>query len=633
MDIQLSLIERIHLGDRGGANVLLLFAGGVLALLVAIILGVRAALQRTILRPIATLAETVEQVRTLADYHRRVPESGADEVARLGKSFNAMLGVIQEREDDLRRLTFFQRTILDNAAYGIISTTPEGIVTSFNPAVERLLGYTADEMIGKQTPACWHDPEEVTRHAIRLSGELGETITPGFEVFAARARRNLPEENEWTFICKDGRHIPVNLSVTALRDEEGHITGFVGMGYDLTERKRAEEALWESEELHRLTLENISDAVFITDDAGSFKYICPNVDVIFACSFQEIQAMGNISVLLGKNIFSSSELATLRELKNIDLNITNKAGRVHSLLVNIKQVSIKGGTRLYTCRDITERKRAEEKLARLNEELEQRVYERTALLQQKSDELEQANERLKEIDRLKSKFLASMSHELRTPLNSVIGFSTVLLNEWVGPANTEQKQNLASILSSGMHLLNMITDILDVTQMEAGTISPAIEEFDLYDLLTEAESEAAAAIREKGFELHSKLTHQQMRTDRRRLLQCVRNILSNAAKFTDEGSVTVETRLVTFPGEAPQEELVEISVTDTGIGIGENDRPRIFDPFHRIEAYGRAVVPGTGLGLFLARKIATEILKGDIYLSSEQGKGSRFSLRIPVRLA
>jgi PAS domain S-box-containing protein len=282
--------------------------------------------------------------------------------------------------------------------------------------------------------------------------------------------------------------------------------------------------------------------------------------------------------------------------------------------------------------DITERKQVEEMRARLNEELERGIFERTALLQRKTEELEQANEGLKEVDRLKSNFIASMSHELRTPLNSVIGFSTVLLNEWIGPTNAEQKQNLASILRSGKHLLNMISDILDVTQIEAGTILPVVEEFDLHDLLSEAVNEVTAVMEEKGLELRSKPLRQRMRTDRRRLLQCVLNILSNAAKFTDRGSVTLAARIVSCSKEAKEEVMVEIAVSDTGIGIGEEDQSNIFQPFSRIATPNRAVVPGTGLGLFLARKIANELLKGDVLVASEYGGGSRFTLTIPARL-
>jgi signal transduction histidine kinase len=139
-------------------------------------------------------------------------------------------------------------------------------------------------------------------------------------------------------------------------------------------------------------------------------------------------------------------------------------------------------------------------------------------------------------------------------------------------------------------------------------------------------------VREKGLELRSESLRQRMRTDRRRLLQWVLNLLRNAAKFTDKGGVTVAARIVPCSGETPEEEMVEIAVTDTGIGIGAADLPRIFQSFNRIVTPQRVIVPGTGLGLFLTRKIATEILKGDLLVSSEYGKGSRFSLRIPVRL-
>lgn len=236
-----------QLGEQS-RQVIWIFAIGVLVLL-AVTLAQMAVLQRMIVSPIALLTEATEVVQARSDYKYRVPAIGNDEVARLGQNFNAMMGAIQGREDDLQRLSLFQRTILDNLAYSIISTTQDGIVTSFNPAAEHLLGYAADEVIGKQTPALWHDAEEVARRAKQLTQELGETITPGFDVFTARPQRNLTEENEWTFIRKDGTYVSVNLSVTALRDESRRISGFVGIIYDLTERKQAEE------EIHRLNAE------------------------------------------------------------------------------------------------------------------------------------------------------------------------------------------------------------------------------------------------------------------------------------------------------------------------------------------------------------------------------------------
>jgi PAS domain S-box-containing protein len=219
-----------------------IFSTGLLVLL-AITLGQMSVLRRAIVRPISALAEAEEQIRTGGDYARRVPASGTDEVAQLGRNFNAMMEAVEQREHDLRQLNVFHRTILDNAAHGIISTAPDGIVTSFNPAAERLLGYMAGEVVGRQTPVLWHDPHELAQRARQLSRDLGVTVAPGFEVFAARPRRDVPEEGEWTFIRKDGTRVPVLLSVTALRNEHDQITGFVGLANDLTERKRAEEAL------------------------------------------------------------------------------------------------------------------------------------------------------------------------------------------------------------------------------------------------------------------------------------------------------------------------------------------------------------------------------------------------------
>ncbi len=236
-----------------------IFSIGVLVLLV-ITLGLVVALRQTIVRPISTLAEAAEQVRTQGDYSRRVPASGADEVARLGRSFNSMMEAIAQRGDDLRRINLFHRTILDHAAYGIISTTPDGLVTSFNLAAERLLGFEAQEVVGKQTPALWHDPEEIAQRARELSRELGVTIAPGFDVFAALPREGLPDQREWTFIRKNGTRVPAFLSIAALRSERGEITGYAGLAYDVTERRQAEEALRKlNEELERRVKERTAD--------------------------------------------------------------------------------------------------------------------------------------------------------------------------------------------------------------------------------------------------------------------------------------------------------------------------------------------------------------------------------------
>ncbi len=262
--------------------------------------------------------------------------------------------------------------------------------------------------------------------------------------------------------------------------------------------------------------------------------------------------------------------------------------------------------------------------------LEKKVEERTM-------ELEQANRKLREVDRIKSMFIASMSHELRTPLNSVIGLSSILLDEWVGPLNSEQKENLAIVLNAGEHLLSLINDVIDVSKIEAGQIEIDRGSFDLHDVVAEAVTTVEKEIRDKGLALHVENLHRPMtRHDRRRLMQCLLNLLSNAVKYTEKGSISVTA------GEIPSAKArvgdaethcrgyVEIAVQDTGIGIDGPDLPRIFEPFTRIDSRLRPRVSGTGLGLYLTRKLVTEALRGEIHLTSEAGRGSRFVMVIPV---
>lgn len=521
---QLHLVMSLDELNRQTRDIMLVFSAGLFLLLVAATLGLRLTLQRTIVRPISTLVETVEQVSALADYSHRVPVSGFDEVARLGRSFNVMMEAILQRANELRRLTHFQRTILDNVAHGIVSTTPDGVVSSFNPAAEQLLGYTAEEVVGRLTPVCWHDPEEIARRALQLSEELGQTVLPGFEVFSARLRVNLPEENEWTFIRKDGTRVPVLLSISALRDESGQVTGFVGLTYNITERKRAEEEI-------RILNQELEQRV--------------------------------------------AERTAELENKSVELQHSQRA-----LMIMVKD------------------------------------------LNEKTAELEQANTKLKEVDRLKSMFIASMSHELRTPLNSIIGFSSIMLNEWTGPLNAEQKENLAAVLRSGKHLLSLINDVIDVSKIEAGKIDSIVQDFDVHDVVMEAVETIKKDIENKGLELITRVPRQVLHADRRRFLQCLLNLLSNAVKFTTKGTIGVYAEL--------SGSMVSITVEDTGIGIREQDLEKLFSPFVRLHSAGESVIPGTGLGLYLTNKLLREILNGDMLVTSIYGVGSRFTMRVPV---
>jgi signal transduction histidine kinase len=300
--------------------------------------------------------------------------------------------------------------------------------------------------------------------------------------------------------------------------------------------------------------------------------------------------------------------------------------------------------------EIEERRNAQDELEQLNDELENRVQERTLKIQnsehalinivndvnQKTCELEKANAKLLELDQLKSMFIASMSHELRTPLNSIIGFSSIIRDEWLGPVNPEQKENLNTIQSSGKHLLSLINDVIDVSKIEAGRIEVCIEEFDLYDLLTEAVQYVEKDLRDKGLELRLDMCHHPFCTDKRRLLQCVINLLSNAVKFTEHGNVTVSSAVIDTglaAGECGPSgmaiQLIDISIGDTGIGINEEDIHRLFGAFVRLESQMKTPASGTGLGLYLTRKLVVEVLRGDILCNSTLGIGSTFTLRIP----
>jgi PAS domain S-box-containing protein len=294
--------------------------------------------------------------------------------------------------------------------------------------------------------------------------------------------------------------------------------------------------------------------------------------------------------------------------------------------------------------EITSRKRAEQELMRYKQHLEEMVEERTTTLQETNAKLQReigerartqdelrdaledlavAKERAEAADRLKSAFLATMSHELRTPLNSIIGFTGILRQGLAGPLNAEQKKQLEMVQNSADHLLALINDVLDISKIEAGQLKVAAAPFSLRGSIKKVTDAVQPLIEKKGLTLTTEITPEvgAVTSDQRRVEQILLNIVGNAVKFTEKGEVTVACGL--------QENFVLTTVADTGIGIANDDLERLFIPFYQVENGISRRYEGTGLGLFICKRLV-ELLGGKIWVESELGRGSSVSFILPV---
>lgn len=243
-------------------------------------------------------------------------------------------------------------------------------------------------------------------------------------------------------------------------------------------------------------------------------------------------------------------------------------------------------------------------------------------IEEKLNELELLNQKLIDSDQYKSIFLASMSHELRTPLNSIIGYTGILLMGLAGELNNEQKLQLTKVKNNGSHLLSLINDVLDISKIEADKVELDFGEFELKEFVNEIADIVKPKADEKNLVLNIDIIDNVwLFTDRRRLKQVLLNLVSNAVNYTNDGSVLIKTEKI-------NNENICIAVIDTGIGIDDQEMARLFQPFQQIDSSLTKHNKGTGLGLYLCKKLM-KLLDGDIYARSSKGFGSTFSIEIP----
>jgi signal transduction histidine kinase len=262
-------------------------------------------------------------------------------------------------------------------------------------------------------------------------------------------------------------------------------------------------------------------------------------------------------------------------------------------------------------------------------------------LAEKNDQLEAAFDRLKELDRLKSNFLATVSHELRTPLTSIIGYSEMLAGEIAGPLGDEQREFVDTIRKKGEHLLSLISNLLDVGRLEQGHLSLAREIVDARDVVEEVASTAAPSARKKGVRIVADIADDVPRLtgDPVRIRQILQNLVDNAIKFTPtQGTVTIGARAAELePGDgnglgavlmAAPRPAIELFVRDTGVGIPTQHQARVFDAFFQVDSSSTREHGGAGLGLSIVKRLV-DAHEGQVRVESEPGQGATFYVTIP----
>jgi signal transduction histidine kinase/AmiR/NasT family two-component response regulator len=530
----------------------------------------------------------------------------------------------KQAEAALLKAGALQRAIFNSANFSSIATDAKGVIQIFNVGAERMLGYTAAEVMNKITPADISDPQELIARAKALSVELSTPITPGFEALVFKASRGIEDIYELTYIRKDGSRFPAVVSVTALRDAQDAIIGYLLIGTEL-KAGALQSAIFNSANFSSIATDakgviqifNVGAERMLGYTAAEVMNKITPADI---SDPQELIARAKaLSVELATPITPGFEALVFKASRGIEdiyeLTYIRKDGSRFGAVVSVTalrdaQDAIIGYLLIGT--DNTARQLVEEERARLDH-----------ALQDKNAELESAKVVAEKANLAKSDFLSSMSHELRTPLSAILGFAQLMDSGQPLPT-ASQKRSIDQILQAGWYLLELINEILDLALIESGKLSLSLEPISLTEVVRECQAmiEPQAQKRDIRMSFPEFEVLYFVKAERTRVKQVLINLLSNAIKYNKVGgTVLVECALSTS-------DRIRISVKDTGDGLPPDKLAQLFQPFNRLGQEAGSE-EGTGIGLVVSKRLV-ELMDGVIGVESAVGEGSVFWIELSL---
>ncbi|AUH50044.1 hybrid sensor histidine kinase/response regulator [Chromobacterium sp. ATCC 53434] len=522
---------------------------------------------------------------------------------------------VEERTSQIRIYSALQNAILASAGYAIIATDTDGTVTLFNPAAERMLGYLADDMIGKASMASFHLAAELEAEAARQTAELGEEIAAGFDAIVARLRHQTTDERQWTYVRRGGRELPAQLTVSRLENEVGDITGYLGIASDITQREE-----------DRRNLESARDQLVKAAEVAELGIWSWQID--------------SDALEWNERMFEIYDIP--RSFQQFGLYYNHWRARIHpddvATVEHQLQAALEGGDVFNPTFRIV-RQDGEIRYVQAAALIEygpggkpsrMLAINRDVTLQREQENwLLEAKTAADSASRAKSEFLANMSHEIRTPMNAVLGMLQLLQQTGL---DIRQADYTEKAMSAARTLLGILNDILDFSRVEVGKLTLDPHPFSIDKLLRDIGVILSANVGNKDVEVLFDIDPalpEWIVSDALRLQQVLINLSGNAIKFTEQGEVVLSARLL------QQEEgriRIAFAVRDTGIGISPEQCQRIFEGFSQAETSTARRYGGSGLGLAISQRLVT-LMGGQLSVESTQGQGSVFSFEIACEAA